>query len=172
MWIISFVFPPNSELTEVINACQSVLTFSHGKDTCSGVSSYRRLALGKRQVPQVCLDIGKKLDQKKNPTNYRELTGISWMFINTPGGMQWGQALVSAAQGQNKGPWAKTGALEAPPGPQKQFCACGATALAQAVLRGAGGPPGELQQPPGRGLGTSWGWPCWGALGQRHPEVQ
>lgn len=69
------MFPPNSELTEVINACQSVLTFSHGKDTCSGVSSYRRLALGKRQVPQVCLDIGKKLDQKKKTNKLQRAHG-------------------------------------------------------------------------------------------------
>ena len=59
--------------------------------------------------------------------------------IHKGGGNQWGQVLLSSAQRQEEGQWARTGTQEVPSEHEEELLYSeGAQALAQAMHRGAG----------------------------------
>lgn len=155
LWIISFAFPPNSELTKVINTCQSVLTLSHGKEIYATecLPIIRLLYVNVKYHEFVWILekswIGKK--KKSLEKAHGDLTRVNTRGVD---------AVRSGSCQRCPGPG--QGALEAPPGSQEQFCARSAAAPAQAVPRGAGGPPGELQHLLDMGWAPAGGGPAGG----------
>lgn len=148
----------------MINTCQSVLTLSHGKEIYATecLPIIRLLYVNVKYHEFVWILekswIGKK---KKKP---REGSRGSHACKYPRGGRSEVRLLSAVPRARTRGPggspWVP-GAVLCP-----QCCGPGSGCAERCW-----GPSWRAPAPPGHGLGTSWGWPCWGALGQRDPEV-
>lgn len=159
------MFPPNSELTEVINTCQSVLTFSHDKGTCA----------------VECLPIVGLLHVNVKYHKFVWILEKSWIKTKKKK-LQKAHGDLMNVHKYPRGEAVRSGSWQCCPGPEqgalgKNWSPGGSPWAPEAVLCLRSRSPGTGRAercwgPSWRAPAAAWTWPCWGTLGQRHPEVQ